>query len=224
MPRKPRIAAEKPSLDDLRYGPIRGSERAYTDRPVRRFRADWKLLDLKPPPSNSSLETRMELALVRMAGEGITPKLEQRIFQQDEDFEDFFSDFLADACAQEGLKFSNAERADLDALTSELATICQFYKLQFDRPRPEQVADHYGTPLVVLDSEVAQTPAYPSGHSFASRFLARLYGDRYPTIRPRLEALAEEVGQNRIRAGLHFPSDHLAGVYLADALYPLFEG
>ena len=39
-----------------------------------------------------------------------------------------------------------------------------------------------------------------------------------------LEALAEEVGQNRIRAGLHFPSDHLAGVYLADALYPLFEG
>lgn len=224
MPRKPRIAAEKPSLDDLRYGPIRGSERAYTDRPVRRFRSGWKAVDLKPPPSNSSLETRMELALVRMAGEGITPEIEDRILQQDEDFEGFFSDVLSEACAREGLQFSAADRTDLDDLTSELATICQHYKLKFDRPRPEQVADRYGTPLIVLDSEVAQTPAYPSGHSFASRFLARLYGDRYPTLRPELEALAEEVGQNRIRAGLHFPSDHVAGVYLADAVYPLFEG
>jgi len=217
------LLSEAPSLDDLRYGPIQGSERAYTDRPVRRFRSDWKLLDLKPPPSNSSLETRMELVLVQQAEDTLTPELEQRFLQQDEHLEEFFSDFLADACAREGLRFSDKDRSDLDAITSELATISQFYKLKFNRPRPEQIADYYNLPLVVVESEVAQTPAYPSGHSFASRFLARLYGDRYPTIRPRLEALAEDVGQNRIRAGLHFPSDHHAGVYLADAVYPLFE-
>jgi acid phosphatase (class A) len=204
-------------VDSLRYGPIKGPETHYTQRPVRRFKNGWQDIWLPPPPKNSSVQTQLELKQVKKAVESVTPEMQQDIAGQDERLEAYFEDLLSEA----GVQFSPE---DIDDLTSELAAICQHFKVNFDRPRPAQLFDYFGMAVPTMESEVALTPAYPSGHAFAAWFLALYFTQKYPTLKPQLEALAEEIGQNRIKAGLHYPSDYDGGVRLAKAVLPFFKG
>ena len=67
--------------------------------------------------------------------------------------------------------------------------------------------------------ESANTPAYPSGHAFQSRILAMALAEKYPQHEKRFRGLANEIAENRVIAGVHFPSDSIAGKVLADELY-----
>jgi hypothetical protein len=70
------------------------------------------------------------------------------------------------------------------------------------------------------------------GHDPGLPFWSRLRGlvsgsllhTKYPALKSQLEALAEEIGQNRIKAGVHYPSDYDGGVRLAKAVLPFFKG
>lgn len=204
-------------VDSIRYGDITGPETQYTKRPVRRFKDGWQDIWLPPPPKNSSVQTQLELRQIKQAVESVTPEVQEDIEGQDERLEAYFEDLLSEA----GVDFSSE---DIDDLTSELATVCQYFKLKFDRPRPAQLFDYFGMDVPVMESEMALTPAYPSGHAFAAWFLALYFGQKYPVLKPQLEALAEEIGQNRIKAGVHYPSDYEGGVRLAKAVMPFFKG
>ena len=82
--------------------------------------------------------------------------------------------------------------------------IILFYKYLINRPRPAQVNPE----IVPLPSKTADTPAYPSGHSYQAFLIAREFSKKYPHLRDQLYMIAEQCGQARIRAGLHYPSDH----------------
>jgi undecaprenyl-diphosphatase len=57
--------------------------------------------------------------------------------------------------------------------------------------------------------------SFPSGHAAASMSVALGYGVTFPVLALPLLALALLVGFSRVRLGVHFPGDVLAGQVLA---------
>ena len=86
-------------------------------------------------------------------------------------------------------------------------------KLLVNRPRPYQVAPNINH--VLLGSATAATPAFPSGHSTQAYYVALHYAQIHPTKRESLMQRADDIGMSRVKAGLHYPSDHKAGRKLA---------
>ena len=90
-------------------------------------------------------------------------------------------------------------------------------KNEINRARPWQVNNEIKNRALYTDT--AETPAFPSGHSAQSYYLALFYSKIFPEKRKELLNLAENIGQSRIAAGLHYPSDHLYSKWLIDNNY-----
>jgi acid phosphatase (class A) len=93
----------------------------------------------------------------------------------------------------------------------DLATITLAEKEYFNRVRPDK-ADARIQPMI----EVPRHPAYPSGHSTQSHYLALVIGLVYPDVADELMLRADEIAIHREIAGVHYPSDTAAGVILAE--------
>ena len=61
-------------------------------------------------------------------------------------------------------------------------------------------------------------PSYPSAHGCLSTASATVLAELFPRDRAALEALADEIGESRIWAGIHFRSDVTAGKELGRAV------
>jgi acid phosphatase (class A) len=85
------------------------------------------------------------------------------------------------------------------------------------RPRPP-LADPHIRPCVRLPA----TPSYPSGHSTNAFVWAGVLSELFPEKRADLTAWAHRYAWGRIIAGVHFPSDDVAGRVLAAALLKEF--
>jgi membrane-associated phospholipid phosphatase len=97
-------------------------------------------------------------------------------------------------------------------------------KLSIDRPRPYQVAPELVDPriLQVLNDEFPLHSSFPSGHSTESHLIAHVLSDFCPAMKQQLFDKAALISENREAAGLHYPSDTLAGQVLAELLYKSF--
>lgn len=92
-------------------------------------------------------------------------------------------------------------------------------KHKYKRPRPSQLEPRL-KPMVPCP----QHPAYPSGHSTQSHFLALMFGriSGRSDVETAMFAAADRVSENREYAGLHYKSDGAAGVQLSRQLIDLF--
>lgn len=79
-----------------------------------------------------------------------------------------------------------------------------YYKKLYNRARPEQISPEF---VDALYSTTANTPAFPSGHAFQAYYAAKLLSKWEPTKKKEWEEIAGRIGNIRIIAGLHFPSD-----------------
>ena len=95
---------------------------------------------------------------------------------------------------------------ELTNLYSNYTPLILFLKYFINRARPAQVNNYIKNNMLVSYS--ADTPAYPSGHSFQAYILACKLSKKYPERKKQLFALAEDCGYARIIAGLHYSSDH----------------
>ena len=59
-------------------------------------------------------------------------------------------------------------------------------------------------------------PSYPSAHSCLSAAQAGVLAHLFPTAEAQVTALADEAGESRIWAGIHFRSDVEAGLALGE--------
>jgi membrane-associated phospholipid phosphatase len=66
-------------------------------------------------------------------------------------------------------------------------------------------------PSITTHIPFPKHPSYPSGHSTWSPFCATLLSHFFPMNKDEWFRLAEEAGQSRISAGIHYPLDHQNG-------------
>lgn len=94
-------------------------------------------------------------------------------------------------------------------------------KLKFNR----------GRPIHVPGAQIGQTvipapghPAYPAGHAAQGQMALLLLRDGVrvkPGLITGIQSAAERVTDNRVVAGIHFPSDSVAGQQVADQFVPM---
>ena len=90
-------------------------------------------------------------------------------------------------------------------------------KAHCDRPRPF-AADARVAPAVTKE----QSAAFPSGHATIGALYARLLAELVPQRAPQLAERGRQIGFDRVRAGVHWPSDVEAGRKLGVALAEAF--
>lgn len=104
---------------------------------------------------------------------------------------------------QKILRFEKENLKNIENVKNSKNILLLFLKyLVFNRARPDVPTD------LIIPSNTTHTPALPSGHSFQAFLIAKHYAKKYPHLAPQLFDLAEAIGQSRIAAGWHYPSDH----------------
>ena len=68
---------------------------------------------------------------------------------------------------------------------------------------------------ILLSSKTADTPSYPSGHAFQSYYLGKILSKKFPK-KDKIMKIAKRIGDIRIIAGLHYPSDRDFAYWLVD--------
>lgn len=95
-------------------------------------------------------------------------------------------------------------------------------KQRFDRGRPKSCCD--GVTAMFEHSDLDPThPSYPAGHATYAHSLSKVLGGLFPNLADAFNAGARRSAENRVVAGLHYPSDNVAGEKLAEALVGMLK-
>ena len=205
------ISLQEQSPEDLTFGEPSTKHYRVMNKPHEFLPVDSDQSLVSAPPSNSSDETRVELMELQDRLD-LEKDNEELLDKWDLDLLVPFVKYLK----QNNLKYN---KKTLDEIVSQSTIIILKQKYQFNRPRPGQLAKAMGIPLAPLKSGTADTPAYPSGHSTQSRLVALYLTGLHRDHGKSFLDLAEECGQSRVNAAVHYPTDHEAGVELANKLY-----
>jgi acid phosphatase (class A) len=87
-------------------------------------------------------------------------------------------------------------------------------KAEWNRPRP-----FLANSRVFPALDKPRDPSYPSGHSTRATLDALVLAQLLPSNAMAIQKRGMEVGDDRVIAGVHYPSDVLAGRKLAQAIF-----
>jgi acid phosphatase (class A) len=204
----------------LRPEPSRGTQR-------RTQYVDASTLDLvrllPPPPSNDSAETRAELDQMLKIQKKRT---DVQISRAQADADISINRFAHALGAPPGFDVNNLPAVTLlfRRITTDEFVIVGTGKDRFARPRPF-VLEPRLRPVV----EKPPNGAYPSGHTVWGHTVGLVLSEMVPERRAQLMTRAEEYANNRVVAGVHYPSDiesgRMAATAFAAALFasPAFQ-
>ena len=158
---------------------------------------------LPPPPALASDEANRELETVLKLQSARTPAEVNRAKSEAKLTPAAFTSVLGD-------NFTAANLPTLFALLTDAAADSKILsdgaKTQFNRKRPQFVDPHV-TPAIEGETDAS----YPSGHATRGMLWACILSDIAPDKKDALMVRGEEIGWDRIIAGVHFPSDVYAG-------------
>jgi len=172
---------------------------------------------LKDMPYPEEMETRQELEyLLQLQKTVDSPRLAycKRV---DEQLFDVMSEFLA--------SYGITESADQIYANIEIyEPIIDYLKVVYNRPRPFQTAAAYGIPLYpLLESKVAGSAAYPSGHTLFGLFFRHIYMKRHPELGKELMRFVVDVKLTREQGGVHYPSDGIFSMHIYKHIKPWMD-
>ena len=146
--------------------------------------------------------------------------LQKRYKIYDERYEDYFVNVLSNV-GVDGQEVHNI----IEDIKKDVTSFLLKLKYHYKRTRPFQLSNNINMILYAYESETANTPSYPSGHSVQSKLYAEVLGNKYPKFYKQLQILAEDIGQSRLAMGLHYPSDLLFGEYVTELVlnHPEFK-
>ena len=81
-------------------------------------------------------------------------------------------------------------------------------KVNYNRPRPFQLANYYKLKLFPYNSFTAHTPSFPSGHTLQAYVLMNVVGSMHPHLYKFCMGIIDDVAESRVNLGLHYPSDN----------------
>ena len=170
---------------------------------------------LAAPPADGSPETLGEIDFLLARQKSRTPEEIARA-KSEEKFSPFlFADVVGPWFTPENLPETAVL---LDETTRETKQITETAKDDWSRPRPP-FQDARIHPAV----EVPKSDSYPSGHATRSVVIGLVLGALAPDLKAKLDARARQVGDDRLLAGAHFPSDVAAGQKLGTFLFEKFK-
>jgi len=191
--------------------------------------SDFKYMDIdiSPflnfyPPKNSSFQTHTELLEMQKFMSSNQPhNFKSKLEEMDDKPANFVIDYFEEIS---GIKVpSNILKLILGGDVEVLAIKLKVY---YNRPRPYQLAKHYGIDLDYnhsIQNNSANTPSYPSGHTLSAYFSAKVMSLIEPNLKPSLIERARMVADSRVYEGVHFKSDNDFSIYLVDnILIPSF--
>jgi hypothetical protein len=167
-------------------------------------------LTMTPPPANNSNETRTELFKLLAYNDGVIDR------DMVEKYDDMIKPFM------ELVEKHNVDvtKDDLQQIIDEGAKFTLKIKYKYNRPRPYQIAEHYGIEDFKRHKlDTAKTPSYPSGHALQGRLIGLILTDKDPKHQNQYMAVSQKISDSRIMARAHYESDKEYGEKLADELY-----
>lgn len=171
--------------------------------------------DLLGPPKAGSLAAKADLLAVKAAQKLRTPDGDAWARRLDaRGSTGMWLDLAKRHRATTGKAQGWLDTALLAATMASTAAITQVAKRQYSRPRP-YVVDPSITPVV---SGTHANASYPSGHSSSAFAAARVIARVAPELAEEAYSLATQVAVSRVYAGVHFPSDVVAGALLGTGI------
>ena len=170
-------------------------------------------LSVAPPPTEPA-EIEEELRILHSYIEMRTPEKIWEISSEIE-VEDalFDKQYLEDI-----LKEKTETKKLLKEMFDRFEPIEVAFKKEFDRVRPSVYDQTLGTVI-----QVPGHPAYPSYHAADSTIIALLLGELNPEKSDVYLQDVERISRNREIAGVHYPSDSIAGQMLARDFYEIIQ-
>lgn len=167
---------------------------------------------IEPPPGNTSAETERDLNTLRSYAKNLRSP-EQLALVHSEYFE---MKRMYDPFEKGGLfiSASNKDTVDLlDMAQIELSYFVLKLKRDFLRPRPDTLA-----PDLQVAIEVPKHASYPSGHAAQGYMTGLIFALVDPAHADQYKAMGFDIGLRREIAGVHYPTDSIAGRKLAQAV------
>lgn len=124
----------------------------------------------------------------------------------------FWNEQATTLIARDGLDEQRAARvlALMHMATMDANIACHDAKYTYWLIRP-----YRADPAIVTPIARPQHPSYPSDHACASGASAYVLGGLFPADAERLAALADEAGESRLYAGIHYRFDKDSGLRIA---------
>jgi hypothetical protein len=111
----------------------------------------------------------------------------------------------------------------VDSIIEDTLPLLIKLKYYHQRPRPFQLADYYKLKLFPYKSFSADSPSFPSGHSFQGKILTEVVGNHYPETYSYMKKLFDDISYSRLYLGLHYQSDIDVGIFCAEKVLELKE-
>jgi acid phosphatase (class A) len=102
-----------------------------------------------------------------------------------------------------------------DRLSADFEEALDEIKERFSRLRPYKAYPDEAKPCI----KKSKSFSYPSGHSSAARVTAAVLSDLVPERRAEFYAKADEIAQDRVVGGVHYPGDIAAGKAFGDLFH-----
>tara|TARA_R100001082_G_C4339684_1_gene149522 strand:- start:361 stop:978 length:618 start_codon:yes stop_codon:yes gene_type:complete len=159
---------------------------------------------LQPPPDNDSNTTLNEINKLAK----IEP--DKKRVERGDNVKELFYPLIKE--------IKSVDKEHIDLLIKDSAKYIFKLKYQYNRPRPYQVAEFYDIDLNGTQLDSMKTPSYPSGHATQGYLIAEYLCLKDPHNETLYRSVGEEIAESRIIAKAHYPSDKIAGKYLANQL------
>lgn len=170
----------------------------------------WGIGDFVGPPRPGSIVDRLDMAAVKGAQRLRTPARDAWAVRMAEDGATrIWFEFAQQHRSEVGPIRGWLDTALLASTLAGTAAVSQVAKMKYDRPRPYQVDPSIQPPV-----RLPRSSSYPSGHSSSAFAAARVIATLQPKLATAAYALATQVAASRVYAGVHFPSDVVAGALL----------
>ena len=173
-----------------------------------------ELVDIDPdevkiddPPKHKSKKHLAELKFIKQFKDKLDDEdFRDEVSLQDDDLEEPFKRYLRD----KELELSSDEKDNLEQIHRDTSTLVHKFKLFYNRQRPHQADDD----IDEIENTAGKSPSYPSGHSANAYMMGEYLANKFPEHADEFRNIGKRIGLNRVIVGLHYPSDHIAGVEL----------
>jgi len=165
---------------------------------------------LGDPPADESDQHRQEVAAMLALQAARTPADEARCNREVKVDPFIFRDVLDDVFNEKDLPTTAKLLAEITGESTAVSTVA---KNRWGRVRPP-LANPQIKPCVPLE----KSASYPSGHATRGIVWATILSEIFPDKRDALMSRGKLIGQDRVIAGMHYPSDVAAGQKLGAAI------